>query len=141
MEENSKMKTLSNDLIRRLLNTQEGLDKRESEEVIDKYGKKLLNSGYRKEKVVSILLAGIRGYRSKVRRCREKGVPLFRTAAESLRGRQFKRLVGSKEWYKKRKSDNSQEGVPRRGRKPPGRKEESQEQQARSVLFVEYSKE
>ena len=46
MSENSKLQCLSNDLVRRLLNTREELPASYREEVIDGYGLKLLTSGY-----------------------------------------------------------------------------------------------
>ena len=51
MEENSKMKTLANDLTRRLLNTSERLSMDERIKVVDDYSQKLFNSGYTLEQV------------------------------------------------------------------------------------------
>ena len=62
MEENANMNILHNDLIRRLLNTKRSLGKEYREQVIDRYGQKLLNSGYSRSQVVKILVAGIKGY-------------------------------------------------------------------------------
>ena len=61
----------------------EELGEEERVRVVDGYATKLLNSGYRREKVVQILVAGIRGFRRKVRRCKDSGTKLYRTAAES----------------------------------------------------------
>ena len=58
MEENSKMKTLSNDLIRRLLNTSERLGLEDRIKVVDKYSQKLLNSGFKIEQVRTIVVNG-----------------------------------------------------------------------------------
>ena len=44
MEENSKMKTLSNDLVRRFLNSRRGGE--EKCRIVDGYARKLLSSGY-----------------------------------------------------------------------------------------------
>ena len=46
MEENSRMKTLANELTRRVLNTSEALGVEEHVKVLDKYSQKLINSGY-----------------------------------------------------------------------------------------------
>ena len=62
VDENSKMKTLSNDLTRRLLNTSESLDDEVRVEVINKYSQKLINSGYGVEQVRRIIINGIKGY-------------------------------------------------------------------------------
>lgn len=67
MEENTKMKILSNDLIRRFLNSSEELGNDEKCRIVDGYGKKLLNSGYDLERTREIVVRGIKGYESKVR--------------------------------------------------------------------------
>ena len=59
MDENNKMKTLSNELTRRLLNTSESLGDTVRIEVVDKYSQKLFNSGYRKEQIQRIVMNGI----------------------------------------------------------------------------------
>ena len=46
MEENSKIQTLSNDLVRRLANTRESMGAAEKCRVVDGYGQKLANSGF-----------------------------------------------------------------------------------------------
>ena len=46
MNENSKQQVVSNDLIRRLLNTSQNMGATEFRKVVDQYGQKLLNSGY-----------------------------------------------------------------------------------------------
>ena len=46
MAENPKVQCLSNDLVRRLLNTKEELPVKYREEVVNSYGVKLLTSGY-----------------------------------------------------------------------------------------------
>ena len=46
MAENARIQCLSNDLVRRLLNTREQLPPSYRAEVIDGYGMKLLSSGY-----------------------------------------------------------------------------------------------
>ena len=56
MSENTKLQCLSNDLVRRLMNTRVELPTRYREEVIDGYGLKLLTSGYNREQVKKILL-------------------------------------------------------------------------------------
>ena len=55
MSENPKIQCLSNDLIRRLLNTKEELPCEYREEVIANYGRKLLTSGYGRDQVKKIL--------------------------------------------------------------------------------------
>ena len=81
MDENSRMKTLSNDLTQRLLNTSESLGDDESIDAINKYSQKLVNSGYRVEQIRKVIINGLKGYE---RRLRESMMPggrrLHRTA-------------------------------------------------------------
>ena len=73
MEENSKMKTLSNDLIRRLLNTSERLGLEKRIKVVDNYSQKLLNSGFKLEQVRTIIVNGVSGYERKVKESKRPG--------------------------------------------------------------------
>ena len=51
MSDNSKMSTLSQDLIRRMMNTSEMLEQGERDRIIEKYIVKLEISGYSREKI------------------------------------------------------------------------------------------
>ena len=46
MSQNPKIQCLSNDMVRRLLNTKEELPSTYREEIVEKYGRKLFSSGY-----------------------------------------------------------------------------------------------
>ena len=106
MGENQKVQSLSNDLVRRLLNTKEDLPCGYKEVVVDDYGNKLLTSGYGREQVTRILLNGIKGYMSKRNRRKANGsLRIHRTADESKHGRIKKNLLGKSSWYKKRKEE------------------------------------
>ena len=83
MNENVKLQVLSNDMVRRLLNSSEVLGSSEKARVVDMYAQKLMNSGYSKEQVVRIIVAGIKGYEGKLERSQKYGSKLRRTAAES----------------------------------------------------------
>ena len=67
-----KAQILANDLVRRLLNTGEGLPGQESVKVVDDYSLKLRRSGHGREKVQEIIIAGIRGFERKVKRRRKE---------------------------------------------------------------------
>ena len=83
MGENSKNQILSQEMVRRLMNTSEGLQKEEYWKIADEYADKLQNSGYRLEQIRRIILAGIKGYGAKKLRSLETWKPLRRTAEES----------------------------------------------------------
>ena len=100
MEENNKIKILSNDLVRRLCNTMETLGAKEQHMVIDNYSQKLLNSGYGREQVQRIIVNGIKGYEGRKNRCKKEGRKLRRTAKESQGARMKKKLLSKTSWYK-----------------------------------------
>ena len=70
MEENAKIQTLSNDLVRRLCTTVESMGAEELRSIVDGYGQKLINSGYTLEQTRRILVNGIKGYEGRKERCR-----------------------------------------------------------------------
>ena len=61
MNENSKLQCLSNDLVRRLMNTREELHPQYKAAVVDRYGVKLMTSGFGKEQTQRILVSGNQG--------------------------------------------------------------------------------
>ena len=74
---------LSNDMVRRLQITDEGLPADELARVVDGYGDTLLRSGHDEGRVTEIITAGIRRFERKLERCRKDGRNLYRTAQES----------------------------------------------------------
>ena len=87
MGENPKNKILSQEIVRRLMNTLEEVEEEHIIEITDEYAKKLHNSGYRKEQIRKIILAGVKCYGAKLMRSKEQGKPLRRTAKESEEAR------------------------------------------------------
>ena len=157
MEENTRHQILSNDLIRRLGNTDKDQEDTVFGRVVDQFGKKILTSGYSLSQTRKILLNGIRGWERKVTRSRKEGKRMFRKAEESLKGRILKKTVGKTSWYRKRKKRNQKdqehektsirkegEGGNSGRRKGNHQKEsmtEEEELKVAAVLFVENSKE
>ena len=86
LEENTKIQILSNDLVRRLGNTDQRQDDKVRRDVVDQFAKKIITSGYSVQQARKIILNGIRGWERKVVRSRKDG-KLYRTAKESFQGR------------------------------------------------------
>ena len=107
LDENSKIQILSNDLVRRLGNTDVRQKKEVSAKVVDNFCKKLLTSGYTITQSRRIAINGIRGWEKKKKNCKKR---LFRTARESLSGRVWKKTVGKTSWF--RKSNKRKEKKP-----------------------------
>ena len=102
MNENCKMQILSNDMVRRLLNTKDDLGATYKGAVVDNYAEKLLQSGYSREQTVRIVKNGIKGYEGKRKRRLAEGRPLRSTAALSIGSRYKKKLLAMSNWFKKR---------------------------------------
>ena len=83
MAENAKIQILGNDMIRRLLNCSEDIPKEDLRRIADNYAQKLINGGFSLEQTRRIIVSGIKGYRSKVKRCKEQGARLRRTCTRN----------------------------------------------------------
>ena len=102
MSERTKISILSQDLIRRMLNTSETVPDRERVEIIDTYIDRLVVSGYCPAQVKEIVESGLTGYLRKVQYSKKNGLPLHRSAASTLAGRYRKKLTEDRSWYKKK---------------------------------------
>ena len=94
MEHNTKMGIMANEVIRRLLNMGGDIGKEEKWEALDGYAVKLLTSGYTLDVARRVILSGIRGFEAKVTRREQGGIPLYRTAEESGKSRNRKKIMG-----------------------------------------------
>ena len=101
MVENTKMNILSNDLVRRLLNTQEELGAKQGAEMIDQYAQELRNSNFSKEQTIRIICNGIKGYEGRKKKRAASGRLLRSTASGSKQTRIKTKLLGKSTWFKK----------------------------------------
>ena len=85
--ENTKIQILSQDMVRRLMNTKEELGATNRGAVVDMYAKKLLQSGYSREQTRKIITNGIKGFKSKRRSRIANNEPVRRTARRSMKSR------------------------------------------------------
>ena len=65
--------TLSQEMIRRLLNCSEDLPDEQIQRITDNYAAKLHNSGYNIEQIRKIILSGVKGFGAKKTRCFKDG--------------------------------------------------------------------
>ena len=108
--------------------------------IVDTYAQKLVNGGFPVQQAAKIILAGIKGYRSKVERCKKEGRRLRRTSRESLGARIRNKLIGKSNWFRKgRKSAQQEESKKARNGKVGRKKDQPTTPWTapRSVLFVE----
>ena len=109
------------------------------EDIIDKFGQKLMNSGYSREQVKKITIAGIKGWGRRVKRCKEEGRKVWRSSRDSLESRMKTKLIGKSSWFKKRKSTREQHSkLGGKMRSNPGAKKKPERTSTpRTVIFVE----
>ena len=148
MPENTKINSLSNDMIRRMKNTSELLDQKVRNSVVDKYAERLLHSGYKRDQVRNVVEAGLKGYEKIVQLAKLGKTKIHRDAGSSLNVRYKKKLTGKSTWFLNKKvnsehsddeedhtsNNNRQSGA----RKPPGPKPAACDE-ATTVLFVPYT--
>ena len=141
MNENMKIQIVSQDMIRRLLNTREEMGATNRGAIVDGYARKLLQSGYSKEQTRKIVKNGIKGFESKRRSRAAKGVPMRSTAKKSSRTRLIKKLLSKTSWYRNRNNKDAAGSYNTTSKKGAESKMKEQDREPQTVLFVEYSKE
>ena len=109
MAEDAKIRSLTNELIRRLLRTSERVPEATRVKIVDDFSQKLFNSGYALEQVRRIVLAGIKGYEKLLKNSKlPGGRELQRTAAESSKVRSRRKLTGKTEWFRKPRNQETE---------------------------------
>ena len=106
MPESAKVASLSQDLVRRMQNTSEGLAQMNRNLVIEKYIKKLNISGYKKKEIKVIIEAGLKGYETKLSKSRRNNTGMHRDARSTIGSRYLKKLTAKTDWFKSKKKDD-----------------------------------
>ena len=137
MSENSKTSTLSQDLIRRMMNTSELVDQQERNATIEKYIDKLKVSGYSEIQVKNIIESGLKGYETKLNKARREKREIHRAAEETQEVRFRKKILGKVNWFKSKKSKNE---YPRKNQKSNQNKATPKSKESKvnpvTVLFI-----
>ena len=152
MAEDSKIRSLTNEVIRRLLTTGDMIPDATRCQILDRFAQKMMNSGYGLKQIRRVILGGIKGYEKMVKRSKQGGRKLHRSSGESSQARARKKLTEKSEWFRKSDKtdkDDSEEEDDRsldRWLKDGQSQRVCQDQykevdmETRSVLFVEQSK-
>ena len=152
MGEDSKIRSLSNEVVRRMTNTSELLPDTTRWEIIDDYAQKLKNSGYGLQQTRRILVGGLKGYEARLQESKTPGGrKLHRTAGESNWSRARKKLLGKSEWFRgKAKTEvetakmgppNSEDQPHNTGGATEGKKgQKTTEMETKTVLFCEQTR-
>ena len=95
-------------------------------DIVDVYTQKLINSRYSWDQTGRIIIAGIKGYESKMNRCVSKGEQIHKSAAMGAATRNKKKLTQKSAWFKDKKrvvqQEGSEEDKSRNGHHGGGRK-------------------
>ena len=143
----NKLSILSNEVVRRLLNTSEAVSQESKDTILNDFVLKMLRSGYSVSQCRDIMISGIRYYNAKVSRANQSGIKVHRSAQLSLGARLKKKITAKTSWYKPRpKDDNCQAQAPdqnpKNSKKNPKNDKNTQKNisnaplKIRSVLFA-----
>ena len=102
---NCIMRSLSNEVMRRLANISGHLGAKEKVKVMDEFSQVMVNSGHGIGEVRKTLVNGIKGHERKVERCKKEGKEFHRCAAGSAKSRKKKKLTMKQSWYKNKKDN------------------------------------
>ena len=100
LNQNCMMRSLNNEVMRRLANMSEHIPIVERVAVLDNFCQKMTNSGHLLEVVRRTMVSGIKGHLRKADRCRKEGKPFHRTAAASAKTRKIKKFMQKQSWFK-----------------------------------------
>ena len=119
LPENSKIASLTQEVIRRMRNTSELVGNNERIKHLNNFTQKLRNSGYSMEQAERIIWAGVRGYQSALERAAKRGRSIHTSAQEGAERRNQKKLLSKTQWFKDGEKTNTEEYRPNKGAAPP----------------------
>ena len=145
-----KIQVLSNELTRRLLNiNRQENGQEEFDKIINQFTQEAKNSGYNINTTKEIVMSGIRGWKSRLKRKQDIGQEDYRSAKNTLQNRTRKKLLSRENWYKTQDPDtkdknyknNGLPGGPRAlGPRANGDKKNIQDKKLiRAVMFVPFT--
>ena len=130
--ENTRISSLTQNIIRRMKNIGEEVEMKERIRVVDEFTDQMLFSGYSVEQTRKIIIAGLKGYENLLKKAERGQTRIHRPAADGLAARKRKKLLGKGNWFQpRRKEENGQRGCG--GRK--SRQNNKDEIPTVSVLF------
>ena len=104
LSENSKMASLSQNVVRHMRNTSERLDISERVKVVNKFRQRMANSGYSEQQSKRVIISGLKGYEAARWRVVKSGVRMHHSAKSGAEGRNLNKLLAKTSWYKERDS-------------------------------------
>ena len=130
------------------------ISQQDKNEAINIFSQKLINSGHTIKAAREIIVSGLKGFKRRVTRCKDMGLPLHRSAGQSAQSRRTKKLLARSSWFRKEQDDDDTYDVEKeyrssvspplchggRGKNPSEEKQAGAKLQTSTVLFVEFSK-
>ena len=125
LNHNCLIKSLANEVERRLDSFSETVLMRERTSALNRFSQKLLNSGHSLATVRSVMVSGIKGYKRRVARCKAAGTPMHRSATESATTRGTKKLLAKSNWSRQSEDTEGAQGDGERFREESSQEERS----------------
>ena len=106
--EKSKISSLTQEVIRRMVNTCGDMEQGERNAILESFIEKLKVSGYKKAQIKEIITCGLKGYQTKIERADREGRALHRGAAQTIGKRQKKKLLEKTQWYRRKRTEEDE---------------------------------
>ena len=127
MPENTRMATLNQETIRRMVNTSELVDISTRLAVIDEYARKLINSEYDLAMTRRIIVGGLKGYERMLSGSLDKGSPSWKPlhlpTAYKAKERRVAKMMAKTNWFKSREEQGLETNHPSRRSPQPSDKD------------------
>jgi hypothetical protein len=106
MSHNQRYSILSNEMIRRLSNTNHEVpDIEDVTNIIETFTQQLKSSGYDRRAARETVTCGFLGWRRKISRRIKEGTPFYRNAASTLKTRCKKKMLEKVTWYRTKRTE------------------------------------
>ena len=116
MPENTRMATLNQEMIRRMVNTSEHVDMDTRLEVIDDYARKLVNSEYDLGQTRRVIVGGLKGYERMLSLSKNKETPnwkpLHLPTSYKSKERRISKMMAKTNWFKSREEQGKEKIQP-----------------------------
>ena len=106
-----KRSSLSQELLRRMMNMDKLTTQQEMDKTINEFSRKLIKSGFNLSQVREILVSGLKGYENKLTREKIFNEPMHKNQSEAktYHERKITKMVEKCSWNKKRKRDDDKD--------------------------------
>ena len=134
---NSKRASLAQEVVRRMMNTSEGVEMERRIEILETFSRKMKRSGYSRDQRKEIVQSGLTGYERKLRNAKREGRELHRDARSTIGLRYRKKILAKTSWYKARQKEEEEDGGEReKSRSGKGREEKPSQSDPVSIMFT-----